>query len=260
MVVAHTTTDSARARGLLGREVGGGVARAAVGRGGRAQQHGAERAAPASSRRRPATTASTAPDGAEQVAGDEPDAAAAAAHQPGEQEGRGGGAEHLEGLRQPGHALAAGDVAGEQGGGRDADRDADRADGLRDHQRADGPRWTAATSTRDGSRVIAGLRQLERRATRPPRPAWARTPASSASTAVRLPSSPITNSSAQVRDVRAAERVVEPVPELGVPHARTAETSSHDSAFFVPGWCTISTSRQPAAGHARRAGRRRASR
>ena len=83
-----------------GREVGGGVPGAAVGRGRRAEQHGPDAAAAASSRATPATTASTAPAAAEQVAGDQADPATATRHQAGEQVRRHGRAEHLAGLRQ----------------------------------------------------------------------------------------------------------------------------------------------------------------
>ena len=53
MVVAHTTTDSARARCSGGREVGGGVARLVVRSGRRAEQRRARRAAAGTSRPRP---------------------------------------------------------------------------------------------------------------------------------------------------------------------------------------------------------------
>ena len=104
---------------LLGREVGRGVARPAVDRGGRAQEQRAEeqhehRVDDAGDDREHGT------GGPDQVAGDQADASPAPAHHPRQPVRRRGRAEHLEGLREAGHRLAAGDVAGQQRGGRDA--------------------------------------------------------------------------------------------------------------------------------------------
>ena len=64
------------------------------------------------------------------------------------------------------------------------------------------------------------------------------TPAARASWAVRLPSSPITNCSAHGAGVRRSERRVHPLPELGVPHARLARTTSHRSPRTPSSWVT----------------------
>ena len=99
-VVAHTTTDRARARCSGGREVGRGVARPVVDRRGRSQhdraeeQHGNESTTPA-------TTDSTAPVAADQVARDQADTSAAAAHHAREPVRGDGRAEHLQVCARP---------------------------------------------------------------------------------------------------------------------------------------------------------------
>ena len=121
---------------LLGGQVGGGVARPVVDRRGGSQHeraeeqhdHGVDDAGDDGQDR------SGRPD---EVARDQPDTSPAAAHDAREPVGGRGRAEDLEGLREAGHRLAAGDVAGEERGGRDTDGDADRADRLGDDERAD---------------------------------------------------------------------------------------------------------------------------
>ena len=217
IVVAQTTTDSARARVCLGREVGGGVARAGVGRRGRAEQRGAghqqqHRPDDAGDHRQhsPGTT--------DEVAGGEADPAALARHHPGEEVRRHRGAEDLCRLRQAGEALRAGQVAGEQRGGGDADRDAERPDGLGEHQDAHGPaldQHDVGAGRRGGHRSLGGSSRARQTAAHT---CLGGTPASSASCGVRRPSSAITNCSAHDLVVAGAEVVLEPAPELGVPH------------------------------------------
>jgi hypothetical protein len=121
---------------LLGRQVGGGVARRAVDRRRGTQQDGAEqqhqhRVDDAGDDREHCTR------GAEEVAGDQADATPAPAHHPRQGVRRSRGAQDLEGLCQPGHRLAAGDVAGQERGGRHPDGHADGTDRLGDDERAD---------------------------------------------------------------------------------------------------------------------------
>ena len=121
---------------LLGREVRRGVARRAVDRRGRPQQQRPRQ----QHQHRVHDTGDHGEPGAgsaHQVAGDQADPASAAPHHPRQAVRRSGRAEHLEGLRQPRHRLAAGDVAGQQRRGGDTDGHPDGADGLRDHERAD---------------------------------------------------------------------------------------------------------------------------